>query len=56
MKLPFYLGLLISVLILAITILISFDKTVPSEFIAVFASLTTYFIGIITENPSDKGN
>lgn len=52
MKVPFFVGLIIVVLVLAVTIIVALGANVPSELLASVTTLVGFFVGVASENPS----
>lgn len=56
MKLSLIVSTVLAVLIVSISTLVALDKQVPSEFLVVFASVSSYFVGMFSHNPLNKEN
>lgn len=54
MKIPQFIGLVLVILVLSVTVLIGLDKTVPHEFLIAFGGLVTYMLGLTSDNPFNK--
>ena len=53
MKIPVLISVLLGLIVIACTILLTFDKQIPTEFLVLFTGFSSYLLGLVTHNPTN---